>query len=726
MKQVLQNARSGAVTVEEVPAPVLQPGRVLVRTAASVISAGTEKTAIDSGKKSLLAKAKERPDLVKKVIARVRSDGVAAAYSAVQAKLDSSTALGYSSAGIIAAVGEGVDDLRPGDRVSCAGLGYASHAEILSVPRNLCVRIPENISFEEAAFGTLGAIALQGVRLAGPTLGESIVVIGLGLLGQLTVQLLRANGCRVLGVDIDESKFDMTLRHGAEKCASPATAADLAFSFTRGRGADAVLITAGTPSSDPVALAGEVSRLKGRVVAVGLVGMDIPRDVYFRKELSFQVSMSYGPGRYDAEYEERGHDYPFAYVRWTEGRNVEAFLDLIAAETINVKPLITHRFPVEQATDAYRLLSGDVKDPYLGIILTYDPEKEIIQTAATPVGRKGKSTIRVGLIGAGDYAKAMLLPHFERQGVEFCAISTASGVTATSVARQFGFAHAVSSPHDVFHEDVDLVVIATRHDSHAELATRALEAGLNAFVEKPLALNDEELGGVLAAARSSDGLLMVGYNRRFSPAARAGKLFFDDHEGPLSISYRINAGRVPPESWIQDPTHGGGRIVGEVCHFVDLVQYMTSSRVVRVFAEAISSRDERVTEQDSVVVTLKLADGSNAAIAYLAEGDNSLAKERIELFGRGRTFLIDDFRSHTEYAGGKSATTKLSKQDKGQAGQIEEVCSVVRSGGEAPISLDSLENTSLTTFRILESLRTGQVRYISPADDPHHSLENED
>lgn len=704
--------RSGKVSVHDVPAPAVQRGRLLVRTAASLISAGTEKTAVDAGKKSLAARAKERPELVKQVIDRVKTEGIVNTYSAVKAKLDGTTALGYSAAGIVAGVGEGVTGFSVGDRVACAGAGYASHAEMISVPQNLCIKLPDPITFDEGAFGTLGAIALQGVRLSQPTLGESFVVIGLGLLGQITVQLLKANGCRVFGVDIDEAKLDLAQRLGAEECSLPGDARQKVKEWSRGRGADGVLITAATTSNDPVELAGDISRSKGRVVAVGAVGMDIPRGPYFLKELSFQISMSYGPGRYDPQYEERGHDYPFSYVRWTEGRNLEAFFDLVANKTLDVDTLISHRFAIDRGEDAYKLISGEAKEPYLGIVLQYDTGKEIESKIdiSPPVAKA--SSVRVGMIGAGDYAKAMLLPHFKREGVEFRCIATAAGLTAKNVGKQFGFVAAVSTADEVLADHAtNLVVIATRHDTHASLATQALKLNKHVFVEKPLALNDAELDAVIAAANASSGSLMVGFNRRFSPHAKLAKEFFAGRTSPLSILYRINGGRIPREHWIQDPAQGGGRIVGEVCHFIDLMHFLTGSVTTRVFAESISSRSNEVTDADSVFITLKFADGSNGTVAYLAEGDRALPKERVEIFGGRKTFVIGDFLSASAYCDGKEETSKHKTQDKGQAEEVRAVCSTVLTGGEPPIALDDLVATARATFRIIDSLRTGE-----PAD----------
>ncbi|MDQ3134764.1 MAG: bi-domain-containing oxidoreductase, partial [Acidobacteriota bacterium] len=698
-------------------------GHVLVRTAASLISAGTERMAIEENRKGLLEKARTRPDLVKQIVRRTLDEGFKSAYQAVHDKLDSRVALGYSAAGVVAAVGEGVTNLGVGDRVACAGTNYATHAEMLSVPRNLCVRLPDAVDFEAGAFGALGAIALQGVRLAELTLGESVAVIGLGLLGQLTVQLLRANGCRVFGLDLDESKIALAKLHGAEDGSVPdGEARRRVLEWSRGRGADAVLVTAATESNQPIELAGEISRLKGRIVAVGLVGMDVPRAVYFERELSLKVSMSYGPGRYDPVYEERGHDYPFPYVRWTEGRNIEAFLDLVASNSIGVERLVTHRFPIEEGEQAYRLISGETNEPYLGVLLTYlhegrELERRIVlrPEAEKSGAASGTHSVRLGLIGAGGYARKMLLPHLQEAGVEFQAIATASGVSALEIGEKYKFKYCVSGAEEVLNDPaVNLVVIATRHDSHAHLAQAALEARRHVFVEKPLALSEEELEGVIAAACANpDARLMVGFNRRFAPLARAAKDFFEGRIGaPLSILYRVNAGRVPHGHWTQDARTGGGRIVGEVCHFIDLMQYLTDAPPTRVHAEAVAGRDEQGVEEDSVLITLRFADGSNGAIAYLAEGDNSLPKERVEIFGAGRVFVIDDFRSATSHRNQRAETIKLRRQDKGQAAQMSAVCRMVKEGTPAPIPLAELIATTRATFRILASLRTGQAENV--------------
>ncbi|MGH9941666.1 MAG: bi-domain-containing oxidoreductase, partial [Pyrinomonadaceae bacterium] len=712
---MLQNFRTGEVTVTDVPPPVARAGRVLVRTAVSLISAGTERAAVESGRKSLLGKARERPELVWQLARKARQEGLSNTLDAVRGKLAASTALGYSAAGTVIAVGEGATEFRPGDRVACAGVKFASHAEVLSVPKNLCVRLPGAVGFEAAAFGTLGAIALQGVRLAEPTLGEAVVVIGLGLLGQLAVQLLKANGCRVFGIDLDAGRVELARSLGADDGAVLDGGTNGAVrDWSRGRGADAVLITAATSSDQPIELAGEISRLRGRVVAVGLVGLNVPRQLFFERELTLKISMSYGPGRYDPEYEERGHDYPFAYVRWTEGRNIEAFLDLLAAGSVRVAPLVTHRFSIEEGERAYRLIAGETEEPYLGVLLQYDVSRELERQVVNPAraragGDAATGRVHVGLVGAGGYAQRFLLPLLKSQGADFRSIATASGVTARDIGARYGFARFVSGAEEVLAgEDINLLVIATRHDSHAELARRGLEAGRHVFVEKPLALNDEELDRLLAVAERARGQLLVGFNRRFSPLARRAAEAFADRRGPLSVVCRVNAGRVARGSWVQDPREGGGRIVGEVCHFIDLMHFLTGSVTTRVYAEAVRSEDSESVDEDSAMITLRFADGSHGSIAYLAEGDAALAKERIEIFGAGKVFIIDDFRRGALYAGGREQRWNLRGQDKGQSAQVRAACAMVLGGRGSPITLADLAATTRATFRINDALRAGR------------------
>ncbi len=713
MKQLLQNLRTGEGSVADVPVPVVQPGRVLVRTAASLVSAGTERALAEVGQKGLLGKARERPELVGKVWQKVKTDGLRQALEDVRDKLDQSHAVGYSAAGIVIEAAKDVTEFQAGDRVSCAGTDYASHAEVISVPRNLCVHLPDQLSFEEGAFGTVGAIALQGVRLAEPTLGESIVVIGLGLVGQLTLQLLKANGCRVFGVDIDEARIQLARVSGADDGCIPEEAIEKVMAWSRGRGADACIIAAATASNGPIELAGEISRLKGRVIAVGMIGMDVPRNVYYQRELTLKVSLSYGPGRYDPDYEEHGQDYPIAYVRWTEGRNIEAFLDLLAAGRIDVKPLITHRFSIEDARRAYQLISGGTDQEYLAMLLTYDTEGEIKRRVENQsVDKKTApraARVGVGLIGAGGYAQKVLLPNFKASGAEFCSIASASGVSARDMGTKYGFARFLSDAQSVIDDDeANLIVIATRHGSHAELARLALKRSKNVFVEKPLALNDAELDSVLEAASRSEGKLLVGFNRRFSPLAVRAKEVFAGRQSPLSIVYRVNAGRIQREHWTQDPDEGGGRIIGEVCHFVDLMQFLAGAPPTLVYAAAVAGGKGNVIREDSVLMTLQFGDGSNGVIAYLAEGDSALPKEHIEIFAEGKVFIIEDFRSARLYSGGRETKETLRRQDKGQITEIRVACAVVVEGIPAPITLRELEATTRATFRIRDSLRSGQ------------------
>jgi predicted dehydrogenase/threonine dehydrogenase-like Zn-dependent dehydrogenase len=712
MKQVLQNRKTGKPFVGEVPVPALQRGRVLVRSVASLISAGTERAAVELVSKGLVQEARQRPDLVKAVVAKVKSEGLLSTFASVRDKMAASQALGYSAAGIVVAVGEDVSEFQIGDRVACAGVGFASHAEVISVPKNLCAKLPDTVEFDAGAYGTLGAIALQGVRLAEPTLGESVVVIGLGLIGQLTVQLLKANGCRVFGLDLDPSRVELAIELGADGAAvSNDETARQIDDWTRGRGADAVLITAATDSNQPVELAAKISRLKGRVIVVGMTGLDIPRAPFFSRELKLMISMSYGPGRYDPEYEERGVDYPLPYVRWTEKRNLESFLELVGDKRVNVDRLTTHRFPIAEADSAYQLISGNVSEPYLGVVLNYDPEIELTRKISLrPAGeRKSESSIKVGVIGAGGYVPTMLLPHFKSAGVEFRSIATATGISAHDVGKRFGFAYAVSSAEEVLDEsETNLIVVGTRHDLHADLARQALLRGKDVLVEKPLALNDSELDQVLEAARTSSARLMVGFNRRFSSLARQAKGFFAGRSTPLSMLYRVNAGRIPKEHWIQDANEGGGRIVGEVCHFIDLLQFVSGAPVTSVYAGSISSASNKIVDADSVFITLRFADGSNGSIAYMSEGDKGLAKERVEIFGAGKSFVLDDYRRASSYKDGREEQTTLRAQDKGQQDQVKEICALIKEGRPAPISLDDLANTTRATFRVLDSLREGQ------------------
>ncbi len=717
MKQVLQSYRTGELWLAEVPAPACAPGGVLVRTHASVVSLGTEKAMLDLAKKSLLGKARARPDLVSRVIQRVRTEGVAAALRKVKSQLDEPISLGYSAAGEVVETGADAGGLQAGDRVSVAGAGYAAHAEFNFVPRNLCARIPDGVGYENAAFATIGAIALQGVRQTQPQLGERIVVIGLGLVGLLTVQLLRANGCAVLGVDADAERvafaagmFGADAEAGGAAFATTADAAQANADFTAGHGADAVIIAAATASNEPVASAGELCRAKGRVVVVGMVGMDVPRDVYYAKELDLRLSMSYGPGRYDPEYEERGRDYPFAYVRFTEQRNMEAFLDLVRQGRVAPGELVSHRFAFEQALDAYALLDGrsaakSAPRP-LGILLEYGaetpPERTLPQREAAPASR---DQIGIGMIGAGNFARGVLLPKLARQpSARMVAVCTQRGNTTQAVAEQFKFETATTDGTAVLeNDDVNAVFVATRHDSHAALAAEALRAGKHVFVEKPLCIDEADLETLGEAVQEAgDACLMVGFNRRFSPHADAVRSAFQGRGAPMAVSYRVNAGSVDPQHWTQDPAIGGGRLLGEVCHFVDFCTSLIGCEPVAVTANSIATDRADMVAEDSVVVTIAYADGSLATIQYLAEGHRLLAKERCEVFADGRSAVIEDFRRTRFYGGGRNLR---GKQDKGFDEELRRFLAVCKDGGLWPILWPEIVATHRVCFAALRSLR---------------------
>ena len=564
MRQVVQHMRSGKLTVEDVPSPTVQAGGLLVATRASLISAGTERSTVEVAKKSLVGKAMDRPDLVRKVVQKVQKDGLLDTARMVSARLDAPAALGYSCAGIVLEVGEGVTGFAVGDRVACAGQNYASHAEVVFVPQNLCVKVPDSVTFEDAAYVTVGAIALQGVRQADPKLGDIVAVIGLGLVGQITVQLLRANGCRVLAADPDAAKQDLAREHGAEQAVAPDALAAVAAAATEGHGVDAVLIAASTKESGPVEQAGEIARKKGRVVVVGAVGMTLPREPYYLKELELRLSTSYGPGRYDLEYEEKGRDYPYGYVRWTERRNMAAFIQLIAEGRMNVGALTRYRVPIARAEEAYARILGSSDSP-LGVLLTYGEDgAEPARTAVTLRRDAHVSRVRIGLIGAGSHVKDALLPALKKAGdAEIVSVCTQRGINAKALAARVGASACTTDYRDVLQDEaVNAVVVGTRHNLHAELVLAALRAGKHVFVEKPLCLTGEELEEITAlyAEKAKAGLrLAVGFNRRFSPHFDKAKAFLAGRRNPLVMIYRVNAGGLPPDHWTQDPEVGGGR-----------------------------------------------------------------------------------------------------------------------------------------------------------------------
>jgi len=727
MKQILQNYKTGELRLAEVPPPALRAGGVLVATRASLISAGTEKMKVDVAKKSLLGKAMERPDQVKKVIESVRQQGLLQTYEKVMNKLDTPTPLGYSSAGVVLEVGREASEFRIGDRVACAGAGYAVHADLVYVPRNLVVGLAADTPFERAAFTTLGAIALQGVRQGEIRLGEDVVVIGLGLVGLLTVQLLRASGARVLGVDIDPGKVDLAKRLGCDRVfvGPEVEVRESVRQATGGRGADAVLVTAASSSSGPVALAGELCRDRGRVVVVGITRMDLPHRVYYDKELSLVLSRSYGPGRYDPSYEERGVDYPLGYVRWTERRNMHEFLRLVEEGKVEVDPLISHRIPFTEAERAYGLITGKTTEPYLGIVLTYPetaPSARRVDlapagTATAPRARKAGDPVGVGFLGAGNFATSMLLPHLKsRSDVKLTGVVTASGLTARGAAEKFGFGFCASSADELFADPAtDAVFVVTRHHLHAGYAEKALRAGKAVFVEKPLACTADELAAVAAAARDVERTtgkpapLLVGFNRRFAALSRDLKAHFPDGEGPLLVHYRVNAGYLGKESWYQDPAEGGGRILGEVCHFLDYVQFVAGSPLVRVHASGLRDPRGHFRADDNLVVTLECADGSVGSVLYAASGDAAMPKERVEVLGRGRSAVLDNYQALTTWAGNRKKEKKALSVDKGHGAEIARWIETLVAGAAPPIAWTELWSASQATLAVIESLETGRA-----------------
>ena len=714
MKQVVQNYRSGELRVEEVPVPATGPGHILVRNHFSVISAGTERAMIELARKSLVGKAKDRPDLVRKVLDKAKAEGIATAVRQALRRLDVPKPLGYSSSGVVETVGSGVDDLRPGDRVACAGAGYASHAEVVSVPRNLSVRVPAEVDLRHAAFTTLGAIAMQGVRVSEVSLGERVGVIGLGLLGQVTVQLLKSAGCRVLGIDLDPWKVERARAAGADVALErgdeglPGRVAE----FTGGRGLDAVLVTAAALSPDPVRLAGEIARDRARVCIVGVVTLEVPHKLYYEKELRVVMSRSYGPGRYDRQYEEQGHDYPIGYVRWTENRNMEAFVELLAAGEVSVESLVTHEFAIEDAEAAYRLVTGGVAENTLGILLTYRPETELARrvelTEGRPVARGG---VGVGVIGAGQFATGTMLPAFRRvSGVRAQGLAAAGGVSARKAGDTFGFSYCTTDYREVLADPaVDAVLVLTRNRQHAPMAREALEAGKAVFVEKPLATTLEDLRALVETWRASPGQLMVGFNRRYAPFSSKMQAFWGARPGPAVCVYRVNAGPLPADSWLYDPEEGGGRLIAEVCHFVDYLQFVSQSRPVEVFARALGGEAAGNRARENVLVTVTFADGSIGSVVYSSRGDRSFSKERVEVFRTDSVAVIEDFRRLTLTRGGRTRTlTSRVSQDKGHRAELETFFGCLREGRPFPSSFEDGVAVTLATFAAARSIETAR------------------
>lgn len=731
MKQIIQSFKTGHLTVSDVPTPAVQFQGILVLTSASLVSAGTERMLVDFAEKNLLQKIRSRPDLMRQTVDKARREGVVTTLEAVQNRLDKPVPLGYSCAGSVIEVGAGVSEFKVGDRVACAGVGYANHAEVVAVPKNLAVKIPEGVDFESASFTTVGAIALQGIRLAEVKLGEVVAVIGLGLLGQLTAQMLKAAGCIVVGLDIQPQRAELALNLGADAVATtPDELASICHRLSVGHGADAVLIAADTRSDQPVELAGKVARDKGIVVAVGAVGMNIPRTVYFQKELDFRISRSYGPGRYDPEYEEKGHDYPYAYVRWTEQRNMQAFVQMLSEGKVKVGPLVTHRFPILNAPKAYELITGKTGDLFLGVILTYaatpDLKRKVVlrNVSGTPsyVAENKLSSplkeVRLGMIGAGSFANATLLPAIRAaRDVKLIGIVSGSGLSASSAADRHGFDYCTTDEQEVLNDPaINTVAILTRHDLHASQVIAALKAGKNVFVEKPLCLSEEELDEIIStyqAARESAGtenhlfpFLTVGFNRRFAPFVVELKQHLEHVQEPLMLHYRVNAGFIEPNHWTQDPAQGG-RLLGEACHFIDLLIYLAGSVPEKITTRALP--DSGRYSRDNLLVTMEFANGSLGTITYVANGSKSSGKELLEVFGGGLSAKLDDYRTLLLHQG-NSRVKRVARlrQDKGHRAEWQAIVAYLTGKGGSPVSFEEMVNSTQATLAAERSLQSGE------------------
>ncbi|MEA3351128.1 MAG: bi-domain-containing oxidoreductase [Chloroflexota bacterium] len=721
MKQLLQNLRTGETSVVEVPVPTPKPGTALVRTAASLVSAGTERMLVEFAEKNLVSKARSRPDLARQLINKAQREGLLTTIDAAFNRLDQPLPLGYSSAGTIVAVGDGLQGFKVGDRVACAGGGHAVHAEFAVVPKNLLTHLADNVDFESAAFTTLGAIALHGFRIAQPQIGAQVAVIGLGLVGLLMVEIATAAGCRVFGVDINPQRVELARQLGAESVTRD-QAENAAQAFSRGRGVDAVLICADTPSNDPIVLAGEIARDRANIVATGAVGLDIPRKIYYEKELNLINSRSYGPGRYDPKYEELGHDYPIGFVRWTENRNMEAIVDLLAEERLDVKALITHRFPIENAPEAYELISGKKSDTFLGVLLTYpNADSEEATRKTYPVQRgsgsaeRRDSGVRLGVLGAGSFANAVMLPALKKiPNIELMGIVSGSGMSAHHAANKFKFRYAAGTPAEIINDaDINTIAILTRHNLHAEQVAAALQAGKHVFVEKPLAINNEQLANISEQLANTNGkLLTVGFNRRFAPLAQKLHNFISECKEPLVAHYRVNAGYIPLTHWLHDAEIGAGRIIGEGCHFVDFLTFLAGAPPVSVTAHALPDADRY--REDNVILTFTFPDGSLGTLTYLANGDKAFPKERVEVFAGGRVAVLDDYRSLKIVRRGRSKKFRSwFRQDKGHRAEWEAFAQAIAptssTAGMPTIPYDQLFGVTRATFAAVKSLRTGEI-----------------
>ena len=716
MRALLEDMKSGQIAAYDVPAPEIREGGILVRTAFSAISSGTEKAAVEAGRKSLFGKAMARPDLVKQVLEYAQSNGVAAARQKVQARLETLSALGYSCSGLVLEAGAGVTGFQPGDRVACAGTGYATHCEINFVPANLAVRVPDNVGLEAASLTTIGAIAVQGVRQANVTFAETVAVIGVGLVGVLAIQVLRAAGCRVIAIDISHERAAQATSFGAHlglSTSDPGLEGAVA-SFSR-YGVDAALITAATRSADPLELAAKLLRDRGRISVIGDVGMGVSRANMYSKEISLAMSRSYGPGRYDPRYEEAGQDYPIGYVRWTERRNMEAFLDLLSSGALQIEPLLAHHFSVEEGAKAYAAVEAGA---YTGIIDYHAPRDERAGKPFLParaVQPRAKDKLRVGCIGAGAFARGVIFPHLRSSaGLILESVATSTGAAAASARTGFGFSAAESPSELLANPNLDAVFILTRHNSHAAYVKSALELGKYVFVEKPLAVNRDQLEMVRTAyakglAENRSPFLMVGFNRRFSPLTEKLKHFFARRTEPMFVHVRCNAGFIPRSSWVQD-AENGGRIIGELCHFVDWARAVVGCPMQTLTAAALP--DAGRYSRDNVTVTIAFEDGSVANLVYVANGDRAVAKEYFEVFCGSSVARMDDFKTLYLSRKGKTETLK-SGRDKGHRRELELTVEAMRQGKEAPIPFAELVEVTEATFAIEEAIRTQRTVFLT-------------
>lgn len=714
MKQLLQNIKDGKAEIVDVPVPAIKPGHILVRNHASVVSSGTERMVVEFAEKNLLMKAKSRPDLVKQVIDKAQREGIVPTIQSALNRLDTPMALGYSSAGEVIVVGEGIENIKPGDRVACAGGGFACHAEYVLIPKNLFAIIPENVSYDEAAFSTLGAISLHGFRIAAPQIGERVAIVGLGLLGLLMIDICLAAGCQVFGIDLDIKRVEIAKQRGV-LAVQREDAFDQGQVFSENRGFDVVFICADAHSNDPIELAGQLSRDRGTVVAVGAVGLEIPRKIYYEKEINFQISRSYGPGRYDDNYEERGQDYPFGYVRWTEGRNLAAVIELIASKKLDVKSLITHRFSIDNSVQAYETITGKKDKDFLGVIIDYPKQDgsenpvQLVELNTLPRTQE-IGEVRVGVLGAGLFANAVFLPIIHKSAlVVKVGICSAKGLNARQLAKKFGYGFACTDENELItNSELNTLVILTRHNEHARQVIESLKLNKHIYCEKPLALNLTELMNIKNVYEQSNSKLMVGFNRRFAPFIQKSKQFIDKSAEAKIIHYRVNAGYLPLNHWLHDPLQGGGRIIGEGCHFIDICIYLIGQKPLSVQTKALPNIGKY--KDDNLIINILFEDGSIATIEYLANGDKSVEKETLEMFSGGKVVQMIDYRKLILTANGKKSTfTNRFKQEKGHLQAWKAFVSSIEAGQDSPISFEDLFISSSVTLAAMNSLTTHEA-----------------